>query len=91
MSDHRYALVVTTINPPNKALTMLATGAASLDARFWIIGDTKSPADFSLPNADFLDVAAQQDTGFRTRKPVRRVITRERTSATSLPCATAPT
>ncbi|WBH17443.1 STELLO glycosyltransferase family protein [Sphingomonas radiodurans] len=64
MSSPRYALVVTTINPPNEALTMLADGASRLDARFWVIGDTKSPADFALPGADYLDVPTQQASGF---------------------------
>lgn len=58
------AIVVTTINPPTPALQTLAAGAPKLDARLVIIGDDKSPADFELPGADYMDLAAQRASGF---------------------------
>src|SRR5262245_39705575 len=57
------ALVVTTINAPNKALRLLAQGARDHDVHFIIAGDTKTPADFELPPAVYLSVA-QQATRF---------------------------
>ena len=41
-------LVVTTINAPTQAMLNLAKGAAERDWSFVIIGDRKSPPDFSL-------------------------------------------
>src|SRR5262249_24083833 len=52
-------LVVTTINPPNKALRSLAEGARANDVPFVIVGDTKTPADFHLDPAVYLSVAEQ--------------------------------
>ena len=53
------ALVVTTINRPNEALRALAAGATSHTIPFFIAGDSKSPADFSLPGAEFVSLAEQ--------------------------------
>jgi hypothetical protein len=58
------ALVVTSINAPNAILRALAHGAAAAGVEFIIIGDTKSPADFSLEHCRFFDIAAQLATGF---------------------------
>ncbi|MGD1699537.1 hypothetical protein [Dapis sp. BLCC M229] len=41
-------LVVTTISSPNKALRELAVGCQLYHWNFIIIGDTKTPSDFSL-------------------------------------------
>ena len=59
-----YAVVVTTINRPTRAVIDILEGAKTLGAGFYIIGDSKSPADFSLPGAHYLDLEAQRRTGF---------------------------
>ena len=58
------ALVVTSINAPNPVMEALRDGARAAGVRFLIIGDTKSPPDFALDGAEFLDVDAQRGAGF---------------------------
>ncbi|HLW75454.1 MAG TPA: STELLO glycosyltransferase family protein [Bryobacteraceae bacterium] len=58
------ALVVTSIAPPNDILRALAHGAAEHDWPFYLIGDSKSPPDFSLPGARYFSIADQIATGF---------------------------
>lgn len=58
------ALVVTSINPPTPILRALAEGAVAAGFDFVLAGDTKSPSDFALDGCLFLDIAAQQETGF---------------------------
>ena len=58
-------LIVTSINPPNAILGALADGAVASRWRFIIVGDTKSPADFELAGADFLDIDAQLATDLK--------------------------
>src|SRR6266700_4002124 len=53
------ALVVTTINAPNNNLRALAEGANAHGIRFLIMGDTKTPADFELPHAEYFSIAEQ--------------------------------
>ncbi len=57
------AIVVTSINPPNRALRMLARGAQTHGMRFFVIGDTKSPADFQLEGCEFVGVEQQIASG----------------------------
>jgi hypothetical protein len=52
-------IVITSINPPNRAMQMFAEGARDRGANFIVIGDTKSPADFSLDGADYYSVDQQ--------------------------------
>lgn len=59
------AVAVTTINRPTRAVLEIRDRAVEKDWRFFVIGDSKSPADFTLPGADYLDLAAQKATGFR--------------------------
>ncbi|WP_375458109.1 STELLO glycosyltransferase family protein [uncultured Enterovirga sp.] len=61
----RYAVVITTINPPTRAVQEIARDAGRLGAEFVLIGDSKSPADFDQPGATYLDLAAQRAIGFR--------------------------
>lgn len=63
--SHNYAVVVTTINAPTRAVEEIQARTGELSARFFVIGDSKSPPDFSLPGSDYLDIAAQVATGFR--------------------------
>jgi hypothetical protein len=60
----KYAVVVTTINAPTRAVVEIARDAPRLDAEFVIIGDSKSPADFHQPGAAYLSLEAQQAAGF---------------------------
>ena len=64
MSD-RYAVVVTSINHPTRAVVEIARDAVRLDAQFVIVGDRKSPPDFNQPGATYLSLDAQARTGFR--------------------------
>ncbi len=61
-------LVVTTISPPNKVLQKLAEGCQSHNWDFIVIGDTKSPKDFSLAGSQYYDVDAQVATGLEYAK-----------------------
>ena len=65
MDQQQYAVVVTTINPPTRAVREIQARTPELSARFHVIGDSKSPPDFDLPGAAYLDLAAQAATGFR--------------------------
>jgi hypothetical protein len=58
------ALVVTSISAPNAILGALAQGAVKAGVEFIVAGDTKSPVDFVLEGCRFLDVAAQEASGF---------------------------
>lgn len=60
----RYAVVITTINPPTRAVREIARDARRLDAEFVLIGDSKSPADFHQEGATYLDLEAQRASGF---------------------------
>jgi len=57
------AIVVTTINAPTPAMTALQQGAVKADARFIVIGDSKSPAGFAMDGVDYFDVDAQKAAG----------------------------
>lgn len=59
------ALVVTTISSPNPVLKSLAQGCQASDWDFIIVGDTKSPTDFSLPGTQYYDVPSQMATGLK--------------------------
>lgn len=63
--SEKYAIVVTTINHPTKAVIDIQARTETLDAAFYVIGDSKSPADFSLPGSRYMDLAAQRASGFR--------------------------
>lgn len=60
-----YAVVVTTINPPTRAVEEIVRDAGQLGAEFVIVGDSKSPLDFDQPGATYLSLEAQRTAGFR--------------------------
>jgi hypothetical protein len=64
MSEKK-AMVVTTINAATAAMQSIQRGAQMQGANFYVIGDTKSPADFSLAGARYFDVAQQRASGLR--------------------------
>lgn len=59
------AVVITSINAPNAVLKAVADGSAGAGFDFTVIGDTKSPPDFSLGGCRFLSVEEQLKTRFR--------------------------
>jgi len=59
------ALVVTSISQPNKALTLFAEGSRKNKVHFIVIGDTKSPSDFSLQGCEYWSIKRQQEMPFR--------------------------
>jgi len=61
---YKYAVVVTTINYPTFAVKEIAKHAPLLDAQFVIIGDQKSPPDFSQDGCVYFDLEAQHKTAF---------------------------
>jgi hypothetical protein len=64
MEDQRYAVVITTINHPTHAVRSIQARSGELPSPFYVIGDSKSPPDFSLNGAHYFDLPAQYDTGF---------------------------
>lgn len=61
---HR-AVVLTSISAPNEAMQSIAKKSGELGYAFLVIGDTKSPQDFSLPGCRYFSVAEQVATGLR--------------------------
>lgn len=61
----KITLVVTTISEANKVLQKLAAGCQSHNWDFIIIGDTKSPKDFSLAGSQYYDIDAQITTDLK--------------------------
>jgi hypothetical protein len=61
---HAGVLVVTSISGPNPVLKALADGAQAHRVRFIVVGDSKSPAGFQLPGAEFLDLEQQRALPF---------------------------
>lgn len=55
-------IVVTTINYPTKALQQFV---AQSDWRVVVVADKKTPADWNLPNCEFLSVEKQQNLGYQ--------------------------
>ncbi|HLP83075.1 MAG TPA: STELLO glycosyltransferase family protein [Phycisphaerales bacterium] len=61
---HRPTLVVTSIaGDSHPILNQLARGAKAAGWRFLVMGDTKSPATFSLADCEFMSVAQQVSWG----------------------------
>lgn len=69
----RIAVVVTSIASPNAVMARIAADCARLGHRFYVIGDTKSPADFALDGCTYLSVEQQlaTDLGFAQACPTR--------------------
>ena len=57
------AVVLTSIAPPNDVMRRIAEDCMQRGMRFYVMGDTKSPARFDLPGCDFYSVDAQRATG----------------------------
>ncbi len=63
MAD-KTAVVVTSIAAPNAVLRAIADGCRTHGWDFVVIGDAKSPPDFSLDGCRYFDLAGQRQTGF---------------------------
>ncbi len=55
------AIVITTINPPTEAVRKIASTCQ--DWTFLVVGDKKTPQDWSYPGVRFLSAAEQIETG----------------------------
>lgn len=64
----KYSLVVTSINPPNKILKRLAVVCVENDCEFILIGDIKSPDNFSLKDCQFYSIRNQVNLGLSFAK-----------------------
>lgn len=61
----RYAVVITTINHPTRAVVDIARDCVRLDAHFVVVGDSKSPPDFHLEGTDYYPISRQRESGLR--------------------------
>jgi hypothetical protein len=61
----RRAVVVTTIQRPTPAMVELAAGSASRGVELIVIGDRKTPTDFSLPGSRYCDLHSQAEAAPR--------------------------
>lgn len=61
--QEKVAIVVTSISRPNQVLAAIAQGAAEQGYDFFVVGDTKSPAGFSLAGCQYFAVAEQVQSG----------------------------
>jgi hypothetical protein len=59
------AIVITSIAGPNQVLKAIAKESIERHIKFYVIGDTKSPSDFSLKGCDFYSVERQLGLGFK--------------------------
>lgn len=61
-------LIITSIASPNRVLRTYAERCADLAVGFIVIGDTKSPPDFSLSHCDFWSIDRQRQLDFSLAK-----------------------
>lgn len=64
------AVVLTSIALPNDVMKRIAEDCARLRMPFFVIDDTKSPADFALDGCRFLSYEAQRELAFETAQAV---------------------
>jgi hypothetical protein len=67
-STARGAVVLTSIASPNDVMKRIAQDCDRLRMPFFVIGDTKSPADFDLDGCRFFSYDAQRALAFETAK-----------------------
>lgn len=60
------SLIITTIAPPNEALRIFALECQHYNIDFIIVGDRKSPIEFTLPGADFWSIDRQKESAFKS-------------------------
>lgn len=59
------AIVVTSINAPGSSMRAITLGSMRAKHDFIVIGDTKSPSDYTLAGCQYLDVNSQLASGLR--------------------------
>ena len=64
------AVVITTIQAPTKGVRQIATRIRSDDELLILVGDRKTPNDFSCPNATYLSVESQLLSPFRVAQEI---------------------
>jgi hypothetical protein len=57
------AVVLTSIAAPNDVMRRIALDCSQRGMRFYVIGDTKSPSDFTLDGCDYFGIDAQLASG----------------------------
>lgn len=60
----KQGLVITTIAAPNAALKQFAAECKTRNIPFWLMGDAKSPRDFSLPDCHYWSIEKQKTLPF---------------------------
>ena len=65
MSDPQFHCVVTTIQPPTRAMRGLARELRKLAGRLLVVGDRKGPADYPLAGAELLALPRQLELPLR--------------------------
>jgi hypothetical protein len=60
----KQALIITSISHPNAVMKSIAVEAGKNNVDFIVIGDTKSPSDFSLDGCRFYSIAEQSQLSF---------------------------
>lgn len=72
--NSEHALVVTSIAAPTQAMQELAAGCREHGAAVFVIGDSKSPAQYTLAGAQFFSLQQQRDSGLQFARlcPERR-------------------
>ena len=63
--QHKPSIIVTSISSPNKALTEIANGAIQNDYNFILVGDQKTPSDFTLKGCLFFSFESQKDSSYK--------------------------
>lgn len=59
------SIVVTSIAPPNAVLHSIASGALENNSGFIVVGDTKSPSDFSITGCRFISIQEQKKLSWK--------------------------
>ncbi len=63
--SNKLAVVVTSIGGPNGPLREIAAGCSARGVDFYVVGDVRSPPDFSLDGCRFFSVERQRQTELR--------------------------
>ena len=66
----RVAVIITSISAPNAVMKSIAEEAMKNKVDFIVIGDSKSPADFTLKGCDFYSIKQQLELPYRLAKMV---------------------
>jgi len=62
------SLVITSISKPNEVLKQISKGCTEHQVNFILVGDKKSPDDFSLPGCNYYSLEQQKKSSFKFAK-----------------------